>query len=113
MAIPRTLRENLIKNLFLILSITAIAALAGIAFFLFKEALPTFTKQYSSSIHTYVPVVHRDNPIWKKSISRAKLRDVYAGVIKDWKELGGDGGKIQVISLDSVIHMREEGPNDG
>jgi len=96
--IPRTLKENLIKTLFLALSITAIATLAGIAFFLFREAAPTFTKPYANSIHTFVPVVHRDNPVWKKSIKRDKLRDVFAGKITDWKELGGDEGGILVVS---------------
>jgi len=98
MIIPRMLRESLIKNFFLALSITAIATLAGIAFFLFKEAVPTFIKPHAISVHTFVPVVHRDNQIWKKSISRNKLRDVFTGRITDWKELGGDEGRILVIS---------------
>ena len=98
MIIRRTLKENIIKYLFLILSITAIATLVGIAFFLFGEAVPTFTKLHATSIHTFAPVVHRDNPMWKKSINRTKLRDVFAGKITDWNELGGEEGKILVIS---------------
>jgi phosphate transport system permease protein len=98
MMIRRTLKEDLIKNLFLALSITAIATLAGIAFFLFKEAAPTFIKPHAISIHTFVPVVHRDNPMWKKSISRARLRDVFTGKITGWKELGGEKERILVVS---------------
>ena len=80
------------------LSITAIATLAGIAFFLFKEAVPTFTKQYATSIYTYVPVVNRDNQIWKKSINRDKLRAVFSGEITNWQKLGGEDKKILVVS---------------
>ena len=96
--IPRKLKENLIKSIFLALSITAIVTLAGIAFFLFKEAVPTFTKEYATSIHTYVPVVHRDNQIWKKSIRRDKLKTVFTGEITNWKDLGGEPNEIQVVS---------------
>ena len=96
--ISRTLKESLIKNLFLALSITAIATLAGIAFFLFKEAIPTFTKPHAISIHTYVPVVHRDNKIWKESISRDKLEGVFTGKITNWRELGGEEGEVLVVS---------------
>lgn len=94
----RALKENLIKTCFLVSSITAIATLAGIAFFLFKEAFPTFLRPHSTSIHALVPVVHRENRVWKKSISKEKLKDVYAGKLTDWKELNGDAGKILVIS---------------
>lgn len=98
MVISRTLKEGLIKNFFLALSITAIATLAGIAFFLFREAVPAFIKPHATSIHTYVPVVHRDNPIWKKSISRDKLEDVFTGKITNWTELGGEEEEILVVS---------------
>ena len=46
-----------------------------------------------------VPVVHPDNKI--KSLTSAQLRDIYAGKIKNWKDLGGKDGKIVVISRDT------------
>jgi len=94
----RMLKEKLIKFCFLVSSITAIATLAGIAFFLFKEAFPTFLTPHSTSIRALVPVVHRENRIWKKSINREKLKDVYTGKLTDWEELGGKEGKIVIIS---------------
>ena len=96
--ISRKLKENLIKNLFLALSITTILTLAAIAFFLFKEAVPTFTKPYTSSIKAFVPVVNRSNQIWKNPINKSNLRDVFSGKITNWKELGGEDESIIVIS---------------
>lgn len=46
-----------------------------------------------------VPVVHPDNPV--KEISVEQLRDIYAGKITNWQELGGEDAKIVVISRDS------------
>lgn len=100
----KTLKENLIRTLFLLSSVTAIATLAGIAFFLFKEAFPTFLSPYATSIRALVPVVHRENQVWKKSISQDKLRDVYTGKLTDWQELGGNRGKIQVISYSETTY---------
>ena len=94
----QALKANLIQACFLVASITAIATLAGIAFFLFKEAFPTFLNPHPTSIHALVPVVNRDNQIWKQSINQKKLSAVYAGKLTDWRELGGDAGKIVVIS---------------
>jgi phosphate transport system permease protein len=106
--IPRKLRESLIKNFFLALSITAIVALAGIAFFLFKEAIPTFTKPYPSSIKAFVPVVQRSNQIWKNTINKSTLRDVFTGKITNWKELGGEDESIIVISYSETTSEGEK-----
>ena len=46
-----------------------------------------------------VPVVHTSNPV--KALTSAQLRDIYAGKIKNWKEVGGKDGKIVVISRDT------------
>ena len=46
-----------------------------------------------------VPVVHTTNPV--KALTSAQLRDIYAGKIKNWKEVGGKDGKIVVISRDT------------
>lgn len=46
-----------------------------------------------------VPVVHPKNPV--QSVSLAQLKDMYAGRVTNWKQLGGNDGKIVVISRDS------------
>lgn len=43
-------------------------------------------------------VVHRDNSL--KQISKAQLRKVFSGEIRDWSELGGIPGPIQVYARD-------------
>lgn len=47
-------------------------------------------------------IVHPDNPI--KSITSDQLRDIIKGKIKDWSQLGGKKGVINMI-------MREKGSN--
>lgn len=51
------------------------------------------------AVDALIPVVHPENPV--KNLSSAQLKDIYAGRIKNWKELGGKDGKIVVISRDS------------
>ena len=51
------------------------------------------------AVDALVPVVHPKNPV--RALSSAQLRDIYAGKITDWKETGGKGGKIVVISRDT------------
>lgn len=51
------------------------------------------------AVDALVPVVHPDNPV--KNLSTAQLRDVYAGRITNWRELGGKDGKIVVVSRDT------------
>lgn len=46
-----------------------------------------------------VPVVHPDNPV--QNISSEQLKDIYAGRIKNWQELGGNDEKIVIISRDT------------
>lgn len=46
-----------------------------------------------------VPVVHPSNPV--KDIGNDKLKAIYEGKIKNWKELGGDDRKVVVISRDT------------
>lgn len=41
-------------------------------------------------------VVHPDNPV--KKLTFAQLSDIFTGKIKNWKEVGGSGGKIVVLS---------------
>jgi phosphate transport system substrate-binding protein len=51
------------------------------------------------AVDALVPVVHPENPV--KALSAAQLRDIYAGKIVDWKDVGGKGGKIVLVSRDS------------
>jgi phosphate transport system substrate-binding protein len=51
------------------------------------------------AVDALVPVAHAENPV--KNLSAAQLRDIYAGRITNWKELGGQDGKIVVISRDT------------
>ncbi|MBQ4133242.1 MAG: phosphate ABC transporter substrate-binding protein [Desulfovibrionaceae bacterium] len=46
-----------------------------------------------------VPVVHPDNPVNKLSVEQ--LREIYAGKISNWKDLGGNDERIVIISRDS------------
>ena len=46
-----------------------------------------------------VPVVHPSNTV--ADIPLAKLKDIYTGKIKNWKEVGGEDKVIVVISRDS------------
>ena len=43
-----------------------------------------------------VPIVHPGNPV--ADLSVAQLRDIYAGRIRNWKEVGGPGQPIHVIA---------------
>ncbi|MDR3358747.1 MAG: PstS family phosphate ABC transporter substrate-binding protein [Desulfovibrio sp.] len=51
------------------------------------------------AVDALVPVVHPENPV--KALSTAQLRDIYAGRIANWKEVGGTAGKIVLISRDT------------
>ncbi len=46
-----------------------------------------------------VPVVNPANPV--ADISLEQLKDIYMGKITNWKDLGGPGGEIVVISRDT------------
>ncbi|MDR2050369.1 MAG: phosphate ABC transporter substrate-binding protein [Deltaproteobacteria bacterium] len=51
------------------------------------------------AVDALLPVVHKDNPV--KNLSMDQLRDIYAGKISNWKDVGGKDGNIVVISRDS------------
>ncbi|MDL2316523.1 phosphate ABC transporter substrate-binding protein [Desulfovibrio sp. OttesenSCG-928-A18] len=51
------------------------------------------------AVDALIPVVHPENPV--KNLSAAQLKDIYAGRITNWKEVGGHDGKIVVVSRDT------------
>lgn len=55
--------------------------------------------RYVVAIDAIVPVVHPANKV--KDLTMQQLRDIYAGRIKNWKEVGGANARITVISRDS------------
>lgn len=56
-------------------------------------------KPLAIAIDALVPIVHPANPV--KNLTIAQLRDIYAGKIKNWKDVGGDDKEIVVISRDT------------
>ncbi|MEG2139221.1 MAG: phosphate ABC transporter substrate-binding protein [Bilophila sp.] len=51
------------------------------------------------AVDALVPVVHPQNPV--SSLSLQQFKDIYAGRITNWKELGGADANIVVISRDT------------
>lgn len=51
------------------------------------------------AVDAIVPVVHPANPV--SEISAGQLRDIYAGKITNWKELGGEDAAIVAVSRDT------------
>lgn len=51
------------------------------------------------AVDALIPVVHPENPV--KNLSVAQLRDIYAGRITNWRDVGGEDAKIVVISRDT------------
>ena len=50
-------------------------------------------------------IVNENNPV--KSLTRQQLKDIYAGKITNWKEVGGEDLRIQVINRDEASGTRE------
>ncbi len=50
-------------------------------------------------------IVNEDNPVDNLSIE--DLRDIYSGKITNWKELGGEDLKIQIVNRDEASGTRE------
>lgn len=51
------------------------------------------------AVDALVPIIHPENPV--KALSSKQLKDIYAGRITNWKEVGGKDEKIVVISRDT------------
>ena len=50
-------------------------------------------------------VVHPANPV--KSLSREKLKQIYAGTINNWKALGGPNKAINLYTRDEASGTRD------
>lgn len=55
--------------------------------------------RYVVAIDAIIPIVHPKNAVQDLTIEQ--IRDIYAGRITNWKEVGGDDARITVISRDS------------
>ena len=56
-------------------------------------------EQKPIGVDALVFIVNEDNPV--QALTRQQLRDIYAGKITNWKDLGGVDAKIVVISRDT------------
>jgi phosphate transport system substrate-binding protein len=67
----------------------------------FKKAVANnvFPVAHTIAMDGVCVVVHPSNPV--KGLTRAQVRDIYTGKIKNWKELGGSDMPIVVISRDT------------
>jgi len=45
-------------------------------------------------------IVHPSNPV--SSLTRAQVKEIYTGAISDWKRVGGQPGRIVVVSRDTA-----------
>lgn len=43
-------------------------------------------------------IVHRDNPL--KNVSKEQLRQIFSGELRDWKQVGGEAGLINIYARD-------------
>ncbi|MCC8193552.1 MAG: PstS family phosphate ABC transporter substrate-binding protein [Deltaproteobacteria bacterium] len=51
------------------------------------------------AVDALVPIVHPENPV--KDLTAEQLRDIYAGKITNWKDVGGNDDTIVVVSRDT------------
>lgn len=56
-------------------------------------------KPLAIAIDAVIPIVHPANPV--KGLTKAELRAIYSGAVKNWKEVGGEDKSIVVVSRDS------------
>jgi phosphate transport system substrate-binding protein len=56
-------------------------------------------KEFMVALDCIVPVVNPANPV--KDLTLAQLKEIYAGKVKKWKEVGGEDKPVVVVSRDS------------
>ncbi|MFH1057466.1 MAG: phosphate ABC transporter substrate-binding protein [Pseudomonadota bacterium] len=55
--------------------------------------------QTTVALDCIVPVVHPSNPV--TNLSLEQLRDIYAGKVRNWKQVGGEDRTLVVVSRDT------------
>ena len=55
--------------------------------------------EHSVAVDCIVPIVHPSNPV--SDLTAQQLRDIYAGKITNWQEVGGPDKKIAVVGRDT------------
>jgi phosphate transport system substrate-binding protein len=56
-------------------------------------------KEWKVALDGLIVIVHPSNPVSRATLD--DLRDIYLAKTRDWRELGGDGGKIVILSRES------------
>ncbi len=56
-------------------------------------------KSTAIAIDAVLPIVHPENPV--AGLTRAELRAIYSGAVRNWKEVGGPDKTIVVVSRDT------------
>lgn len=54
---------------------------------------------FAVALDCIVPIVNPSNPV--KNLTRAQLKDIYAGKVTNWKDVGGDNRPIVVVGRDT------------
>ena len=62
-------------------------------------------KSYAFAVDGVAVVVHAENPV--KELSSAQIQDIYAGKIKNWGEVGGPDGTINLYTRDEASGTRD------
>ena len=62
-------------------------------------------EQKAIGVDALVFIVNEDNPV--TNLTQQQLKDIYAGKITNWKEVGGEDLRIQVINRDEASGTRE------
>jgi len=52
-------------------------------------------KEFPFARDLVVPIVHHDNPV--RNLTKAQLRDIFTGTVRNWNEVGGTGSVINVV----------------
>ncbi|HQO03312.1 MAG TPA: PstS family phosphate ABC transporter substrate-binding protein [Spirochaetota bacterium] len=51
-------------------------------------------KEFPFARDLVVPIVHHDNPV--KNLTKAQLRDIFSGKVRNWSDVGGTASEIDV-----------------
>ena len=62
-------------------------------------------EQKPIGVDALVFIVNEDNPV--QALTRQQLRDIYAGKITNWKDVGGDDGEIVLVGREAGSGTRD------